>query len=88
MPSDTVLEKLAEDLPNHWQKLGRRLNVLEARLTAIDGKYPTVSERAYQMLLHWKRRNGSSAIYEVLYNALCNPLVGRLDLAQKHCCFC
>jgi len=37
------------------------------------------------MLLKWTAAKGSEATYQVLYNALCDHLVNRRDLAEKYC---
>ena len=69
-----------------WKKLGRRLEFDEAMLASFHRENEELSEKAYAMLLAWKRRQGSAATYRVLYEALCNSYVGRKDLAEKICC--
>jgi len=87
VPDDEVLEMLAQDLTSdsYWT-LGRRLKVRDAQLEAFHQQNDVCSQGAYKMLQHWKHGNGSSATYEVLYNALCHKLVKRVDLAEAHCC--
>ena len=82
VPSDEDLEMLSQKLDN-WKTVGRRLDIEEARLTAFDNQHKEWSEKIYNMLLNWKTRNGSAATYMVLHDALCHPLVGRRDLAEK-----
>ena len=82
VPSNEDLEWLSQEL-EEWETVGRRLKIKEARLTAFDNENRKCSEKIYKMLLHWKRRNGSTATYRVLQNALCHPLVNRTDLAEK-----
>lgn len=72
------------DIAEVWKSLGRRLGINEARLTGFD-KENKYSEKPYQMLLHWMNREGSSATYKLLYDALCHELVNRKDLAEKLC---
>ena len=85
VPSDEDLERLSQKLKK-WKKLGRRLDIEEARLMAFDEENEEKCEKIYKMLLHWKERNGSAATYMVLHDALCDPLVSRRDLAEKLCC--
>ena len=66
-----------------WRRLGRRLQIWEATLTEIDNYHEDLSEKGYQMLLHWKQRGGSAATYKVLHDALCHPLVDLRDLAEE-----
>ena len=65
--------------------LGRRLNIEEADLHSIHEEEDQCIERAYQMLLKWKRAEGEAATYLELHNALRDPLVGRKDLAEEFC---
>ena len=82
VPSNEDLEWLSQEL-EEWKTVGRRLKIKEAILTAFDNEKRECSEKIYKMLLHWKRRNGSTATYRVLQNALCHPLVNRTDLAEQ-----
>ena len=82
VPSNGDLEWLSQKL-ERWKIVGRRLKIEEARLTSFDIENDTRSEKIYEMLLHWKERNGSAATYMVLHDALCHPLVNRGDLAEQ-----
>ena len=82
VPSDGDLEMLSQELKN-WKAVGRRLKIEDARLTVFDQENRKWSKKVYEMLLHWKTKNGSDATYMVLHNALCHPLVSRRDLAEK-----
>ena len=82
VPSNRDLEWLSQKL-ERWKIVGRRLNIEEERLTAFDKKNCTRSEKIYEMLFHWKERDGSAATYTVLNDALCHPLVSRRDLAEE-----
>ncbi len=81
------LERLSQSVGNVWVRLGRRLNIDQATLDAIqiDPRWPFLPEKAFQMLLCWKNKNGSDATYRVLYVALCHEFVSRRDLAEKIC---
>ena len=83
-PQRDELEALANEIGDSWRKLARRLN-LEPRIDDIDNQYRQLSEKAYQMLLEWKQRNGDEATYAILFKALDHDLVGHRDLAQKYC---
>ncbi|XP_066019797.1 NLR family CARD domain-containing protein 4-like isoform X2 [Pocillopora verrucosa] len=82
VPSDEDLEWLSQKL-DEWKRVGRRLKIEEARLTAFDNENKEWSEKIYKVLLHWKERDGSAATYTVLHDALCHPLVNRTDLAEQ-----
>ncbi len=84
-PKDDELEELSLQIGVSWRKLGRRLGIAEASLTALWREFDDFSEQAYNMLLHWKLRDGSAATYQVLYDSLCHALVGRYDLAERFC---
>ena len=85
-PEKDVLERLAVEIVAEWKEVGRRLlNNNEAELDAIDHENKKMSEKAYKMLLKWTAAKGSEATYQVLYNALCDHLVNRRDLAEKYC---
>ena len=70
----------------HWRQLGRRLLEDEEALTGIDNDYHKSNEKAFEMLKKWKQRNGLSANFHVLYDALCDKRVDRKDLAEEFCC--
>ena len=75
-------QKLGED----WKKLGRHLlNFDEAKLSKFHKGDDELDEKAYKMLLHWKKTYGSAATYQILSNALRNKLVNRRDLAEEFC---
>lgn len=83
---DVDLERLAQKVPHHWKKLGRRLlENDEAALNAIDKENDDCYEKAYQMFLRWKQVKGSGATYRDLYKGLSHDVVNRLDLAQEFC---
>ena len=82
--SNDELENLSVEIGN-WRLLARRLLFREETINEFDEAYVHFSEKAFQMLLAWKHREGSAASYKVLYDALCHPLVSRRDLAQEHC---
>ena len=66
-------------------KLGRRLKVEESVLQDIEQGYRQLCERGYHMLMHWKRKNGFAATYQILNAALQHELVQRKDLAEQIC---
>ena len=82
VPSDEDLEWLSQKVEN-WKTLGRRLKIEKVKLMMIDDENTEFIEKIYKMLLHWKERNGSSATYTILHDALCHPLVNRTDLAEQ-----
>jgi len=82
---DELLEALAKDISDKWTNLGRRLNIEESKLQAISKDFDSVHERAFQMLKHWKQKQGSGASYKSLSTALKHHLIERKDLAEKYC---
>lgn len=85
IPKNDELELLSEKIPDHWKKIGRRLSFDEAELRYFDKDNEKGVEKAYAMLIAWKRREGSAATYSVLDKALI--LAQRRDLGQKFCCY-
>ena len=85
-PSDQELETISRNIGVDWKPLGRRLKFKEPELDAFDENHKEFTEKPYQMLLHWKRREGEKATYLVLHDALCHDLVTRKDLANEICC--
>ena len=86
-PDKEELERLANKIGVRWKPLGRRLQIEDERLDAIEREYHEVSEQAYRMLLEWKQNNGNTATgYQILVNALKHDLVGRKDLSERFYC--
>ena len=85
-PTEDELEDLSEKVSEKWKKLGRRLNFGEAKLLEF-GRNEELAEKAYTMLMAWKRRYASDATYSVLNEALRHKHVGRSDLAEEFCCY-
>ena len=76
---------MAQKLALDWKRVGRRLKIEEAKITKFHEDHKELDEKAYQMLLHWKYRDGLTATYQVLNDALCHKLVNRKDLAEEFC---
>lgn len=85
VPKDEELEGLGRDISDQWLTLGRRLKVEESKLQAIDKDFDSLQERGFQMLKHWRQKEGSGATYKALSVALKNKLLQRKDLAEKYC---
>ena len=85
MPKGEELEGLGMSISDKWTNLGRRLNIEEPKLRAISKDFDSVHERGFQMLKHWKQKEGSGANYKSLADALKHSLVARKDLAEKYC---
>ena len=90
MPSDDELEELGSEIHSpsisSWKKLARRLKIEESKINAIDNEENELTEKAYKMLLQWRRSKGCEATYKALFLALNHNLVDRTDLAKKYCC--
>ena len=80
--SNEELEWLSQKL-ERWKTFGRRLKIEDEKFTAFDNDNKEFTEKIYKMLLFWKKREGSGAKLKFLYNALCDPLVDRRDLAEE-----
>ena len=81
--SDYELEHLSVKIEK-WKPLARKLYFMEAEIEEFDIRH-NGSEKAYAMLLAWKQRNGATATYRVLHEALCHPYINRKDLAYTFC---
>ena len=57
-------------ISDKWKNLGRRLQFDEAQITEHDKNNDKLSEKAYKLLIAWKRRDASDATYRVLHEAL------------------
>ena len=82
-PSEMELVQLAEKIAPSWRKLGRALGLEEHKLSSIDADYKHVYEKSCQMLLVWKKMNGSQATYNWLVHAL--QSIGSRILAEEYC---
>ena len=82
---DEELEELSEMLGISWQPLARRLGFKRAQITGFHKDNEEYAKKALGMLEKWKETRGSTATYQILYNALCHHLVSRKDLAEKFC---
>ena len=65
--------------------LGRRLGVEEEELENIEQRHKDLEKRGYDMLMHWKQKNGSEATCQILIAALQDDRVQRKDLAEGIC---
>uniref|UniRef100_UPI00397EB854 death domain-containing protein n=1 Tax=Salmonella sp. s54395 TaxID=3159664 RepID=UPI00397EB854 len=63
-----------------WRNVGRCLGVEDPTLAQLIQDNESHQEAEYQMLLTWKRSNGSKATYQVLADALKKE--GRVDLQE------
>ena len=79
------LRKLSNSIGESWVKLGRCLEISDAKLDEIDARWPGFAEKAYRMLKCWKQEKGSAATYRILNEALCDDYVSRTDLAENIC---
>ena len=82
MLTDDELQELAIAIVE-WKKLGLRLGFSDPELEEINQANDKLSEKAYAMLTRWKQREGSSATYKALCEALTHKFVQRQDLAEQ-----
>ena len=82
-PGDLELNKLGGKIGAEWNTLGLHLGIGQDVLDRID---TNEKEKAYRMLLHWRKTTSSNTLYRDLYCALCQDEVGRNNLAKEFCC--
>lgn len=86
-PTDEELQRLAEEIPEDWKRLGRAVGLKEKHLKIIEIDNPDdVFERALATLFKWKEKQGQDATYKKLARALDDELVQRRDLVETFCC--
>ena len=70
-PSDKELDSLSTKLcGDDWRSLARILDFHEAQISGYDLQNKKLSEKAYNMLMDWRSREGSEATYRQLNEAL------------------
>ena len=74
------------ELGDKWEQLGRCLGLKQAAITRFDRDLKGLNEKAFQMLIAWRKKEGADATYIVLYDALCDKRVQCKELAQRFCC--
>ena len=79
------LEALSQRLGRSWKNDAQRIPMKEKRKMGFRKEGDRYSEAAYIMLRNWKKRAGSDATYQVLYDFLCHTVVNRRDLAEEFC---
>ncbi|XP_046845096.1 uncharacterized protein LOC124438946 [Xenia sp. Carnegie-2017] len=80
VPKNCLLYEIAEKMSSLWEEFGRMLHVPEERLSSVKMEQNRIVERAFQMLLFWKRSNGRNATVKILLNVLIK--IGRRDVAK------
>jgi len=75
---------LSLKLADKWNKLALHLKFDRARITAYHKENEKWEEKAYNMLMDWKQREGRDGTYQVLYDAMCR--IELADLAGDICC--
>lgn len=76
-----LINDFAEELGGCWKESGRYLLMKECSVENIDADYSKVSEKAFQVLLRWKKERGSAACVLDLFK--CFNHIGREDVAEK-----
>ena len=73
-------------IADKWDALGRRLGFDRAMLIAFDRDYGNLFDKAFNMLMDWKQKEGSAATFQAIYDALCHPFVDCRGLVEHICC--
>ena len=79
-PSNDVLLKLSKELDN-WVEVGFNLNISKSEIKAIKVDNDSEEERRIFVLAKWKEKNGDSATYYNLIEAL--NVSDRVDLIDQ-----
>ena len=79
-PSNDVLLKLSKELDN-WVEVGFNLNISKSEIKAIKVDNHSEEERRIFVLAKWKEKNGDSATYYNLIEALNDS--DRVDLIDQ-----
>ncbi|XP_046845341.1 uncharacterized protein LOC124439158 [Xenia sp. Carnegie-2017] len=80
VPKDDLLFEIADKTSSLWKEFGRMLHVPEEKLSSVNMEQNRMVEKAFQMLLLWKRGNGRNATVKTLLNVLNE--IGRQDVAE------
>ena len=82
MCSNAVLLKLIQ-LCNKWKDIGMMFGLLASEIQEIEHNFITANERMVRMLEKWALREGSTATYQKLVEALLR--LGETELAVEVC---
>ncbi|XP_044183523.1 uncharacterized protein LOC114977245 isoform X2 [Acropora millepora] len=85
-PTDEVLEDLSRDITSFWKSLGHKLKVPNTKIDEIQAdnvQYPSVTEKAFQMLMAWKELRSDAATITELSRAL--KALGKNRTEKEHC---
>ena len=86
-PTEEELQRLAQEIPEDWKRIGRAVGLKEKHLKIIEiDNAADVCERALATLYKWKEKQGRDATYAKLAAALDDDLVQRRDLVEAFCC--
>ena len=78
--------KIARDITDEWEPLGRALGHDDSTLRIINADYAnSVYKKCYQMLIQWTQKRVSMANYGALAKGFAHPTVERNDLITKYC---
>ncbi len=77
--------KIATDIIDEWEELGRALGHPDSTLKIINKDYPKAYSKCYQMLIQWTQVKVSKATYGALATGFVHPSVKRPDLITKYC---
>ena len=85
--TDEDIRRISSDISKEWKQIGRILLLpnADAIVDSIDVDENTVYEKAYKMLMKWKRKKVSNANYKALAAAFEDSTVDRDDLISTYC---
>lgn len=82
VPGDCELLHLSIDIAPKWERVGILLGLSDLQIGDIK---TNENDKAYRMLMDWRRTTKSHCHYKDLYNALCDDMVRLNDVAKKFC---
>ena len=79
--TEIQIQSIYGEVVTDWRDLGIVLGVASVFMDIIEADYSASREKASQMLLKWKQKEGNGATVGILINALAK--IERKDVAEK-----
>ena len=78
--TELQLSEISDDVGTCWRELGPKLGIPAAKIQNLDDEYDRNRDKANNLLLTWKQKEGSSAIAGRLADALVS--IGKKYIAE------
>ena len=79
--SELQLSDISDDVGTCWRELGPKLDISAAKIQNLDDDYRCSRDKANNLLLMWKQKEGRSAVAGRLADAL--ESIGKKCIAEK-----